>query len=551
VSLLHLCTRASVPGATSSSGRASRFALVGVTGLGVNQLGLLVGAEVFGVFYLAAAIVATQLSSTWNFLGADRWVFTARVPNHGVAYRYLSYMALNNAALLARLPALWLLVSFLSVHYLWANLITLTALFAIRYILGETWIWRAATVDEQATGLHEPTPSLVAPAKAPRHRYNIANILQLHSAVELPELLAFKTDGDTGSPDIRITISGVGKMPKLRTRFHRDGDHLSYGEQLGAVGANFKVSMGDPIEVRVSPLLALSRHVLYTNVIEALLRFVLVSKGYVLLHSACVKIDGRAALLSAQTDTGKTSTVIKLVRDHGYEFLSDDMTIIAPGGRAIHFPKPMTLSSHTMSSIRGEELTRRERARLAVQSRLHSKSGRSVGKAMGKLNIPIMSINSVVQAIIPPPKFHIDRLIPCEMGEQARIGHVFLMERGDPVRQQLGIDGAVPQLIENTDDAYGFPPFSTFAPHLRIGDDDYVALRAREEALLREALTGAQLWRLRVPGHGWAELLPAFFDAGENRTGSMRVEHFGGLVPVPVAGDDQVPTHTNLTAQGH
>jgi hypothetical protein len=274
------------------------------------------------------------------------------------------------------------------------------------------------------------------------------------------------------------------------------------------VSANFRVTMGDPVDIQVAPLLASSPHVLYTNVVEALLRFLLVSRNHVLLHSACVMREGRAALLSARTDTGKTSTVIQLVRDHGFTFLSDDMTILTPDGRAVCYPKPMTLSFHTMSAIRGGELPARKRVALAIQSRLHSKSGRTAGQSLARLNIPIMSINAIVQMLVPPPKHHIDALIPCVIEHQAPIGNVFVMERGAAMRQQMTVDSAIATLIENTDDAYGFPPFATFAPHLRIDGQDYAQLRRREEELLRSALRAATVFRVRVPGHEWADVLP-------------------------------------------
>ena len=84
-----------------------------------------------------------------------------------------------------------------------------------------------------------------------------------------------------------------------RTRFVQAGDSLSYFEQLGMASANFRITIGDPVDIQVAPLLARSPHVLYTNVVEALLRFLLVSKGYVLLHSACVVADGLAVLSRA------------------------------------------------------------------------------------------------------------------------------------------------------------------------------------------------------------------------------------------------------------
>jgi hypothetical protein len=176
---------------------------------------------------------------------------------------------------------------------------------------------------------------------------------------------------------------------------------------------------------------------------------------------------------------------------------------------AIHYPKPMTMSYHTMSAIRGQKLPLRQRAALSIQSRLHSKSGRTVGRRLGTMNIPIMSVNSVVQWLVPPPKYHIAALLNCELAERAPIGHIFIMERGEALSERLHPSAAVGTLIENTDDAYGFPPFSTFAPRLRIGPDDYEALRRKEEGLLRRAVAHAAIWRVRVPGHEWAEVLPA------------------------------------------
>ncbi|HEX8940723.1 MAG TPA: GtrA family protein [Candidatus Limnocylindrales bacterium] len=500
-------------------GQAARFLLVGLSGVVVNQFLLVFLTASLGIHYLVSAVLATQGSTTWNFLGNERWAFAGRRFAGPVWARYIGYSAINNGSLILRIPLLWAFTELLHVGYAWSNLATLVVLFVGRYLVADGWIWRAkadpaavAGEDGVVGGAGSSALVAVGPGLPAPYRYDIAGILFVTSETELPELAAFRTEA-LGQPDIRITIARVGSLPGRRIALSRDGDSVRYVEHLGALGANFRVTMGSPIEVEASPLLALSRHVLYTNVLEALLRFVLVSKGYVLLHSACIAKDGRAALLSAQTDTGKTSTVIRLVRDRGYQFLSDDMTIIDPRGVARHFPKPMTLSYHTMHSIRGDEIPARQRAALAVQSRIHSKSGRSFGKTLGTLNIPIMSVNSVVQIAVPPPKHHIDRLVECEMLSAATIEHVFLMERGDALRERVALDDALGQLIDNTDDAYGFPPFSSFAPQIRIGDDDYAALRRRESELLATALQGAEIWRLRVPGHEWAELLPSIIEA--------------------------------------
>ena len=510
---------------------AARFGVVGLTGLGVNQVALAALAELLNVHYLVAAVAATQLSTSWNFIGTERWAFRGRRPESSLGGRFLAFLALNNATLLARLPLLWLLTEVGGLHYLWSNAITLGLMFLVRFAVADGRIWASGTEpdDERSrTGIRGR--QLTA--------YSIAGLLRIESDVPLRELAYFRTD-ELGTPDLVIRVGRVGALPTRRTRFVDTGPSLKYLEHLGAASANFQVSMGTPIEVRVAPLLASSPHVLYTNVVEALLRFLLVSRGHVLLHSACMMVNGKAVLLSAQTDTGKTSTVIQLVRDRGYQFLSDDMTIISPDGVAIHYPKPMTMSYHTMSAIRGHRLPLRQRTALAIQSRLHSKSGRGVGQRLGTMNIPIMSLNSVVQWLIPPPKYHIAKLLNCDVGERAPIGHIFIMERGEALQERQRPAEAVPTLIANTDDAYGFPPFATFAPRLRIGPDDYDALRRKEVALLRRAIARAAVWRVRVPGHEWADVLPQLI----NLNGHLPMPAQSGLgmelQPIPIMAGTQ------------
>jgi len=483
---------------------ALRFGLVGGTGLGVNQLALAALAELLGVHYILAAVAATQASTSWNFLGTELWVFHGRRPGTSRARRFVTFLTLNNATLVVRLPLLWLLTDVVGLHYLWSNALTLGLVFLVRFMVSDGWIWASA-------GGPDGTTVSARPAGRESVAYSVAGILRIESEVPLRELAYFRTE-EAGKADLLIRVGRVGGMPMRRTRFVDNGDSLQYLEQLGAASANFRITMGDPIDVRVSPLLASSPHVLYTNVIEALLRFLLVSRGFVLLHSACMMVNGHAVLLSAQTDTGKTSTVIQLVRDRAYRFLSDDMTIIAPDGVAIHYPKPMTMSYHTMSAIRGHRLPLHQRTTLAIQSRLHSKSGRSVGRRMGTWNVPIMSVNSIVQWLVPPPKYHIASLLDCELAERAPISHIFIMERGEPLQERPGRAAAVAMLIENTDDAYGFPPFATFAPRLRIGADGYEALRRKEAELLRRAISRAAVWRVRVPGHEWADVLPELIE---------------------------------------
>lgn len=488
-----------------------KFTAVGGSGIAVNQLLLIAITESLGVHYVLSAALATLGSSTWNFLWIERWAFASRRPVQVLRRRYLGFIGLNVALLVLRVPMLWVLTEFALVDYAISNLVTLVAFFLVRVVVSDRWLWGDRRPLAIAPTSPTETGERAAVKSEARYAYDVAGLLAIESSVPLRELAYFRTDR-IGPPDIRIRTGFVSPRPTRRVVFEDDGPELVYREHLGPFSANFSLRMGDPIDIKVSHTLAMSPHVVYTNIVEAFLRFLLVSKGYVLLHSAAIADEQGSTLLSAQTDTGKTSTVITLVRTGRYRFLSDDMTIITPDGDAISYPKPMTLSFHTMGVAKDGRLSVGDRIALSVQSRLHSKSGRQVGRALGDRNLPIMTMNSIVQFLVPPPKHRIDALFECAVGGRATIRNVVLMERGDETQVRLSVDDAVRRLIENTDDAYGFPPFSLFAPRIRINGDDYHSLRQKEVGLLAAAIGNARNWHLRVNGHEWAERLPAIID---------------------------------------
>ncbi len=56
----------------------ARFLLVGFTGIGVNELVYVGLVQNLGVWFVAAAILSTEVSTTWNFIGNERWAFSGR-----------------------------------------------------------------------------------------------------------------------------------------------------------------------------------------------------------------------------------------------------------------------------------------------------------------------------------------------------------------------------------------------------------------------------------------------------------------------------------------
>jgi len=507
--------------------RAAGFAAVGATGLVVNTIAFWMLLRFGHLPYLLAAVCSTQISTTWNFVGMELFVFSGRKTG-GLWSRYWRFCLLNNTVMLARLPLLALMVEVLHTPKTLANVITLVAVFLVRFGVSDRFIYEG----EKNMAHAEAAPTQVGPIKVAvedsgqelqsldlalgtpfRHYYDLHGIVTIGSDVVLPELAYFrKPKGvvDTTGPDIAIRVGKVGR-PRWRTRLVRstDGRTIRWEEQMGSGSANFAIHFGSQILVTTSKALARSPHVLYTNVVEALLRFVFVDRGYMLLHAACMDVDGRGVVLSARTDTGKTGTVLKLLRTSQGRFLSDDMTIIDSSGVARSFPKPLTISQHTLRAINAGDLSRREWAWLRVQSRLHSKEGRGFAMKLADHNVPIMTINGWTQRIIPPPKYHVQRLVTCELGSTTTIDQLYIIERGVPHHSMVPQSQAIVELLENTEDAYGFPPYRYLAQALSVGGLTYDELRERERLILVSAMESVQIHRLGSDDFTWAEQITA------------------------------------------
>ena len=519
------------------------FGAVGATGVAVNTGALWFGYYTLGINHLVAAALATQCSTTWNFLLIDTLVYRGRGQGSFLG-RAVRFYLLNNLLLLGRLPVLQLLVVW-GVGVLGANAATLVALFLLRFLISDRVIYgrgaekgrdpvhllvdlaAPAARDEQAATGAGPDHDGRLSRKRSRYlayRYDVAGVVRIGSQILLPELEFFRAQW-TGEDDldIAVRVGDIGRRsPRRRAAMTERPDpdaavHASvvnYEEHLGRFGANFRITLAERIDVEVGPLLARSPHVVYTNILEALLRFVMVSRGRMLLHSACLELDGTGVMLSALTDTGKTGTILRLLREHGGRFLSDDMTVVDPDGNAYCFPKPLTISSHTLRAVNADDLTRKEWRHLQIQSRLHSKGGRSLAVALSRFNLPIMGINAITQRLVPPPKYTADRLVRCEFAPTVRVEELFVIERGPTNLAGLDRAAALEQMLTNTDDAYGFPPFRYLAPSITIGGQGYQELRAAERAILEAFLGHVRTRVLASDSFGWADRIPGLIKAG-------------------------------------
>ncbi len=126
-------------------GRMTRFAAVGALGTLVNLavMAVLV-AGLPGLGYVAAAVVAAEVSILHNFLLQERFVF--RDLRDGVnsrRRRLAQHLAFNNAEALVRLPFLVLLVETMHLWALLAQAVTLGVAFVVRFVFVSRVVYRS------------------------------------------------------------------------------------------------------------------------------------------------------------------------------------------------------------------------------------------------------------------------------------------------------------------------------------------------------------------------------------------------------------------------
>lgn len=348
--------------------------------------------------------------------------------------------------------------------------------------------------------------SFTAPRRGSgRHfHYDIHGIITVGSPVALPELAKFRVDRVL-NPDIRVSLGSA--------RRNGHGDAIAYREVFGRLGFAIRIERGETTDITVSQLVARSPHVLYTNVVEPVLRWSLVPRGYALVHAACIERQGRAHMVTARTDTGKTTTMLKILANGGgFGFISDDLTLITRTGDVMTYPKPLTISQHTLHATPRNHLSRRQRMGLAVQSRLHSRAGRKAGFVLAGARLPAATLSAVVQKLIPPPKYHVEQLIPqARLADRARLAGLFIIERGGTGSEIMNHEEAMSTLLENCEDAYGFPPYDSIAPFLRrLKGSDLAAL---EREIITEAFSNVPASVHRSETLDWAERLPEYIEA--------------------------------------
>ena len=338
-------------------------------------------------------------------------------------------------------------------------------------------------------------------------RYSIHDIVAVESDKALPELEKFLVRSVLGMPTISVQVGNLQHVPLGESLDLRgDAPVVSYRERTGfAMCLTLGVNATDVV---VSPFVAKSPHVMYTNVVEPILRWRLVESGYALVHAACFADGDDAYLITALTDTGKTTTMLKVLDHSDLRFVSDDLIVLAADGAVRTFPKPLTISAHTVHALHNTTLNKRERLALIPQSRIHSREGRRLAFLLTKYQLPVASINAIIQRVIPPPKYHVERLVRgVKSANNATARGMFIIQRGGSGEEVMDSANSLRTLLANCDDAFGFPPYSSLERLLLAASDE--DLRSKEREIIASALSDRPVVAMKSDSLDWAERIPA------------------------------------------
>lgn len=123
-----------------------RFNFVGLVGIGVQLAALTLLKEVLHLGYLAATAVAVETAVLHNFVWHEKFTWKDRAGGgmRAVLLRLLRFHLGNGlVSILGNLALMRVLVGWLHVHYLVANLITIAICSLLNFLVSERFVFRA------------------------------------------------------------------------------------------------------------------------------------------------------------------------------------------------------------------------------------------------------------------------------------------------------------------------------------------------------------------------------------------------------------------------
>jgi dolichol-phosphate mannosyltransferase len=121
--------------------RIAKFAMVGLSGVLVNEGLLWFFTEIAGLYYLISSAIGIEVSIITNFILNEKWTFSDRIRGGGMLKRFPKFNLVSIGGLVINMTVLFSLTNFLGVYYLISNLFGILCAFLWNYFVNLRWTW--------------------------------------------------------------------------------------------------------------------------------------------------------------------------------------------------------------------------------------------------------------------------------------------------------------------------------------------------------------------------------------------------------------------------
>jgi dolichol-phosphate mannosyltransferase len=143
--------------------RMGKFALVGLSGLFVNEILLFVLTEFAGLYFVLSGIIAVEISILTNFILNERWTFADREKKQSMWRKLGKYNTFSLAGLAINVALLFLFTTFFMMHYLVSNIVAVIAVFFWNYFINRKFTWQYKMPAATLSVSKNPLVSIIIP----------------------------------------------------------------------------------------------------------------------------------------------------------------------------------------------------------------------------------------------------------------------------------------------------------------------------------------------------------------------------------------------------
>ena len=316
--------------------------------------------------------------------------------------------------------------------------------------------------------------------------YNIHDLVKIRTEnLDLHNILSYFSTSSVSQPDLMLKIDKVDIKADLYDRLER----FDLGEKEVVERRKFGTmqlkDLFNRTELNATKGYARFRPLL--TLLEHILEFKLLTKNHILIHSACVSKNDEGCLICAPRGTGKTMVSLKLVKDKGFHFLSDDRTIISDDGRAYCFPKNVKLS---MPHVREFGLNKKAELKLLI------------GELVRK--IPVIRRRLEIAHNVPVTKI----IKNAEIGKKCKIGKLIIFQQARDERiTEIDLDIAVKFLLLSNRWERIFWVDHLFIPYAYSDPNfDLRKIEEKERKIVQSALKDTLCYELRFRKYAYSHV---------------------------------------------